>query len=86
MLSLIILIYLNVSHNISGFTFYLGLILDGFDKYEDTSDFELTVITELPEFEIWEGVTSHESGDILMIQVRYQTYSSHWICLILCYI
>ena len=53
-----------------GFTFFLGLIFDGFDKYEEVSDYELEVIIDLPRFDTWEGAKSHDGGDILRIQVR----------------
>ena len=54
----------------SGYTFYLGLIFDGYDEYVDTTDFQLGVILELPVFEMWGKITSLKSGDILGIQVR----------------
>ena len=53
----------------SGFTFYLGLIFDGLDTYEDTRKYKLMVITTLPKFDGWEDVKEFESGDILSIQV-----------------
>ena len=55
---------------ISGYTFYLALIFDGYDKYEDITDFKLELVTEVPEFDFWNEIKSHESGDILRIQVR----------------
>ena len=54
---------------ISGFTFYPGLILDGIDKYEDSGEFELDVITNVPDIGIWKDIKSHRSGDILKLQV-----------------
>ena len=55
---------------ILGYIFYLGLIFDGYNEYKDVSDYKLEVVTDLPNFATWDGVESHEGGDILRIQVR----------------
>ena len=55
---------------LSGYTFFLGLTFDGYDDYEDIRDYKLEVITDLPDLDPWDGVMSHNGGDIIEIQVR----------------
>ena len=61
---------LDTLHFISGYTFYLGLIFDGFSKYEDIGDFELEIVTDIPNFDVWDKIKYHKGGDILKIEVR----------------
>ena len=68
-LCFVILFYLNVSHIISGFIFHLGILFDSFDKYKSIRDFELEVVTELPDFDTWDGVKSHERGEIHILYI-----------------
>ena len=37
--------------------------------------YELEVVTDLPRFDTWEGVKSHDGGDILQMQVSIRLSS-----------
>ena len=51
------------------YTFYLGLVFDGYDAYKDITDYELAIITDSPHLKGWDQVKPHKSGNILSLQV-----------------
>ena len=52
------------------FRYYVGLIFDGYRKYENTRDYELNVITDLPYIERWQVDKVHERGTTLELKVQ----------------
>ena len=69
----------------SNVTFFISLVLDGFEKYNETNFqeelpeySEYTFVADPPAMKRWESVNEYRGGDSMVVYGEEVSYSSGW--------